>query len=763
MPFTSTTTFPAIDLVPKKETGAYDFVSKYPEYNGKNVLIGILDTGIDPGASGMQFLPDGKTPKLLDIIDCTGSGDVDISTERSVKIVDENTYEVETLTGQKVKLNRNWWKSMKPPPSERSSETSKGADATQPSPTSETGSSGTKPDPDKEALPKVKLGMKLAYELMPASVVNRVKQHRKREFEISVAGYVAEIRSKLATLQEDGSETSVKSSSSDNRKDANGTNPTPDQIQKQKDDLTARLEILNDKEWNNDDPGLILDCIVFWDGEDYRAIITESSCCNGNDQSSSTVAQNLKNVKPLAAFRKDRQYGTISIVDQYNYGVNFYDNASVLSIVGDCTPHGTHVAAIASAADGGERNGVAPGAQLISMKIGDSRLSSMETGSSLCRGIITAINMGCDVINLSYGEGSQLPNVGRVIKCAEELVWRYNIMFVSAVGNNGPALSTVNAPGGMSSCIFGVAAYVSPDMMKADYSLMSNTENDDTVNGGECDDDNNDDALVGTTYTWSSVGPAADGSNGVCVCAPGGAITSVSNWTMQKTMLMNGTSMASPHACGCVALLVSACKAKNIAISPPRIQRAIENTAMPMPNLECYQQGWGMIQVEQAMEYLESMKDYDTEDICFDVTTDVNKRGIYLRQPEEVSAKQSFSIRVNANFQRMDPPPEKLQKMKINFEMKFNVKSTAPWVLVPPHFMLMNNGRSFKISLDPTKLPPGVHTATVCGYDAEQQGSEQHQRGVLWSLPITVVKPLSSEIRSSIPLGMLEVSLFRTR
>ena len=220
--------------------------------------------------------------------------------------------------------------------------------------------------------------------------------------------------------------------------------------------------------------------------------------------------------------------------------------------------------------------------------------------------------------------------------------------------------------------------------------------------------------------------------------------------------------------CGCVALLMSACKAENISYSPPHIQRALENTAKRIPNLSFPQQGWGLIQVDKAFEYLQACKDLDYYDVYYDVRVE-NKnnksgndtsslpRGIYLRQKDETSIRQTFTINVNPQFPKdLDilESAQQQQRSKIDFEMKCNMKCDESWVTIPEHLLLTNNGRSFKVAVDPTGLPPGLHTAQVCGTD-----SDHPESGVVWYLPITITKPM--DVERIVDLGELEVRQWR--
>lgn len=90
-------------LLPKKETQSFDFIQNHPDWDGRGIIVGILDTGVDPGAIGLQQTTDGK-PKVIDIIDCSGSGDVTM--HGPFQVDSEGT--LPGIGGQRLKVNTTW-------------------------------------------------------------------------------------------------------------------------------------------------------------------------------------------------------------------------------------------------------------------------------------------------------------------------------------------------------------------------------------------------------------------------------------------------------------------------------------------------------------------------------------------------------------------------------------------------------------------------------------------------------------------------------
>lgn len=74
-----------------------------PHADGRGVVIAIFDTGVNPAAQGLQTTPQGE-PKILDVIDCTGSGDVRMGPP--VNAGENHT--LTTASGRVLQLNADW-------------------------------------------------------------------------------------------------------------------------------------------------------------------------------------------------------------------------------------------------------------------------------------------------------------------------------------------------------------------------------------------------------------------------------------------------------------------------------------------------------------------------------------------------------------------------------------------------------------------------------------------------------------------------------
>src|SRR5256712_12697426 len=69
-------------LMPLRSTGVEQFRAKHPTYDGRGVLMAILDTGVDPAVPGLIVTSAGA-PKILDLRDFSGEGRVALSPLRS--------------------------------------------------------------------------------------------------------------------------------------------------------------------------------------------------------------------------------------------------------------------------------------------------------------------------------------------------------------------------------------------------------------------------------------------------------------------------------------------------------------------------------------------------------------------------------------------------------------------------------------------------------------------------------------------------------
>ncbi|KAF3597894.1 hypothetical protein DY000_02026985 [Brassica cretica] len=621
-------------LMPKKEIRVDRFLEAHPEYDGRGVVIAIFDSGFDPSAAGLHVTSDGK-PKVLDVIDCTGSGDIDTSTV--VKANEDGL--IRGASGAPLVVNSSW----------------------------------------KNPTGEWRVGCKLVYQLFTDDLTSRVKKERRKIWDEKNQEEIAKAVKILYDFDQ-------KHSKVDDAK-----------LKKTREDLQSRVDFLKKQADKYEDKGPVIDAVVWHDGEVWRVALDTQSLEEDPD------CGKLADFSPLTNYR---HYGVFSRLDACSFVTNVYDEGKVLSIVTDSSPHGTHVAGIATAHHPEEYllNGVAPGAQIISCKIGDSRLGSMETGTGLTRALIAALEHNCDLVNMSYGEATLLPDYGRFVDLVTEAVNKRRLVFVSSAGNNGPALTTVGAPGGTTSSIIGVGAYVSPAMAAGAHSVVEPPSE-------------------GLEYTWSSRGPTSDGDLGVCISAPGGAVAPVPTWTLQRRMLMNGTSMSSPSACGAIALLLSAMKAEGIPVSPYSVRRALENTSTPVGDLpeDKLTTGQGLMQVDNS-----------------NITGHLPAGGYYLQtiyRGELLLYYRNilWTVQVDPKFHEGASNLKEL----VPFEECLELHSTDEGVVrVPDYLLLTHNGRSFNVVVDPTNLGDGVHYFEVYGIDCKAP-----QRGPLFRIPVTIIIP----------------------
>ena len=210
---------------------------------------------------------------------------------------------------------------------------------------------------------------------------------------------------------------------------------------------------------------------------------------------------------------------------------------------------------------------------------------------------------------------------------------------------------------------------------------------------------------------------------------------------------MNGTSMAAPHVTGALGIALSGLRAQGLAWSPFSVKRAVENTATVLGDMCQFGQGNGLLNIEKVFEHLQANCRNMERDVRFAVSCgSASDKGIHLRG---AAAEKSHEIPVKVEPFFLDND-NRAAKDKQGFNLKLVLSCTESWVSHPQYLDLMFTSRHFLVSVDPTGLPPGAHTAYITAHSPAHPAA-----GKLWEVPITVVR---TEPLTLAPSPRLEVS-----
>lgn len=245
----------------------------------------------------------------------------------------------------------------------------------------------------------------------------------------------------------------------------------------------------------------------------------------------------------------------------------------------DSLGHGTAVAGAAAAS--GVVKGIAPGAQLIAIKVMDGM--GMAYLSHLEEALKRAAQAGSRIAVVSMGQYSLTREQKDYIRrIAGQMYYQYGMIMCLAAGNQGPGLGTVaqtSAVGG----VISVGAYATPEMLAHDYGLAV------------------DEPII---WYFSSAGPGSDGMASPLVVAPGSACTTYPLWSGSPYKLVEGTSIAAPHVAGGAALLMQAMSGKLHRHDPALVYHSLLAGAVKLPGYQAAEQGFGAVNLYNSWREL---------------------------------------------------------------------------------------------------------------------------------------------------------------
>ncbi len=367
----------------------------------------------------------------------------------------------------------------------------------------------------------------------------------------------------------------------------------------------------------------------------------------------------------------------------------------VLDLFFDNSGHGTHVSGIA-AGNGlyGVKgfDGVAPGAQLLGLKISNNAFGGVTVTGSMLRAMDYAIRFAKTrqlplVLNLSFGVGNEREGSARIDGLIDSvLAANPEVVLATSAGNDGPGLSTVGFPGSADRVV-SVGATYPPAFLPG--------------------------AVAGDVVAFfSSRGGEAAKPD---IMAPGIAYSSVPRWDTGSED-KSGTSMASPHVAGAVALLLSAAKQERRSWTSAQVKQAIVATGRSLPASIRVDQGGGLLDLVAADRLLRRLPPGAAVRLAVGGTPGA---GIYRVLGPARAADTTLTLDILGSL----GGPVRLS-------------SNTGWVETPGQVQLTPPRTSIPVTVRGSAIRnPGVFGATLTGWATDTA------IGPLFRLAVTVVVP----------------------
>jgi tripeptidyl-peptidase-2 len=407
---------------------------------------------------------------------------------------------------------------------------------------------------------------------------------------------------------------------------------------------------------------------------------------------------------PLHDYREGRE--TIALgTKPITLAANFEETNGVprLTVVFDNGGHGTHVAGIAAGHnlfDVAGFDGVAPGAQLLGLKIANSARGGISVNGSMQRAMEYAARYAEQrnlplVLNMSFGVGNEFEGRAVIDSIVNAFLAAHpSVVFTISAGNDGPGLSTLGFPGSADLALSVGALFPGAFARPAQPGTPPAAD------------------VLGW---WSSRGGELAKPD---IVTPGVAFSSVPRWDTGNE-IKGGTSMAAPHAAGLAACLISAMLQEGRKVSGADLVQALRASAVPFAGASVIDEGAGVPRLDAAYRWLLS----EHQGSAYIVRTAAGASAAFRREgfAGPGDTLDVFTVRHVAGLRAA----------------QFLLRASVPWLSVPG--VVAAGPRETEVPVRYARAAfgaPGINIGVVTAWNLSDTLA-----GPLFALPSTVIVP----------------------